>query len=66
MKEQLGPSRPWERPALVTLVRGTPEEAVLGACKHAAHSESFPNSDHHQCAGFLDFPCVLCTILGTS
>jgi hypothetical protein len=30
-----GTTREWERPALVVLVRGKPEETVLAACKGA-------------------------------
>ena len=26
--------KPWTKPELIVLVRNTPEEAVLGVCKH--------------------------------
>ncbi len=33
----------WTKPQLITLVRGTPEEAVLIACKLATPGQSAPN-----------------------
>ncbi len=65
-EDSKAPVRRRERPTLVTLVRSSSEEAVLGGCKHEAHPEGFPHFNHHQCAGFLIAPCILCTILGTS
>jgi hypothetical protein len=58
--------RVWRRPELVVLVRTAPEEAVLGACKQEAHPVGFPHFNHHQCAGFLIAPCILCTLVGSS
>ena len=48
--------RPWTKPELIVLVRTTPEEAVLSACKHEIVFG--PESMHWQCE---DIVCVLCS-----
>ncbi len=37
--------RQWTKPQLIVLARGTPEEAVLAACKEIEHPGSFTPGD---------------------
>ena len=54
----------WEKPKLVVLMRGTPDEAVLTACKstNASGSPMAPISGYHKChvAAETDQNCGAC------
>jgi hypothetical protein len=40
----------WEKPKLLVLVRGKPEESVLDLCKHPEFIKGTgPNSGHQEC-----------------
>ena len=51
--------RAWSRPELIVLVRGKPEEAVLGACK----AESLDTSYGAYQGGCNVTPCNSCASL---
>lgn len=50
----------WEKPQLVVLTRGKPEEAVLGACKVAIPSPG-PGSDNAVFCIYPPNPCSACS-----
>jgi hypothetical protein len=39
----------WEKPKLVVLVRGKPEEAVLAACKNVGYAAGSPSAIKGNC-----------------
>ena len=60
--------KPWKKPELVVLVRGTPEEAVLRACKGAQGTNSGygPDSYLYNDCIHESHPQNLCRELGAS
>ena len=57
----------WTTPRLTVLAHGSPEESVLGVCKHSTHPvHQVPHVEHQRCEGYLEWPCVLCSLLGES
>ncbi len=52
----------WQKPELVVLVRGKPEEAVLTACKGGTFSGS-PQVGNGQCTRTN---CTSCTVIAPS
>jgi hypothetical protein len=60
--------KPWKKPELVVLVRGTPEEAVLRACKGPAGSNSGlgPDSWAYNDCIHEDHPQQLCRAIGVT
>ncbi len=57
-------TRPWEVPRLIVLGRGTPEEAVLTACKTAGVQGLSPNNVYGLC--WTTVECAHCTIWASS
>ncbi len=47
----------WTEPELIVIVRGKPEEAVLGVCKVTA--ESVNPVDYN--SGCIEEPCTVCS-----
>ena len=56
--------RAWSKPELIVLVRGKPEEAVLGACKTTGTGTA-SHSDDFGCAEW-NLGCSACDSWGTS
>ncbi len=56
--EKLEAKKAWVRPELIVLVRGKPEEAVLGTCKSGLTGG--PLDVFNACWANIDFP--ICTI----
>ena len=57
--------KPWQKPKLIVLVRGAPEERVLGACKTTS-SAAMPSSEFEGCAQVVEgAPMALCTDCST-
>jgi len=52
----------WEKPELVVLTRGNPEEAVLSACKSILSGVN-PGSDDNRC---VKMDCELCVAVAAS
>jgi hypothetical protein len=48
--------RAWSKPELIVIVRSGPEEAVLGACKHAAGAATAKGSQN-DCFSPPDITC---------
>jgi hypothetical protein len=53
-------TKPWQKPELVILTRGNPEEAVLTGCKTGASAGSNGPGYTHACC-IRDLPCHLCS-----
>ena len=53
----------WSTPELVVLVRGTPEEAVLDACKDAYQIQTSPTPTHFKCTSE---ECTVCGLITAS
>lgn|GEM_PF-4426000 len=57
----------WSEPRLRVLSRGRSEESVLGTCKHSTWPVHVPpDVRHSNCEGYIEWPCVLCSLLGES
>ena len=41
--------KPWNKPELIILFRGRPEESVLCHCKHKCHIPVAPGAYHDDC-----------------
>ena len=49
----------WEKPQLVVLVKGMPEERVLAACKNAGIGDS-PDNKFDNCVNVVETECTRC------
>jgi hypothetical protein len=56
--------KPWTKPALIALVRGKPEEAVLSGCKGIVQAN--PLVMYSNCIGDNDTQCFDCYTGGIS
>lgn len=57
----------WRKPTVTVLAHGTPEEHVLGTCKHSTWIVHVPPDVRHlNCEGYITLPCVLCSLLASS
>jgi hypothetical protein len=51
----------WEKPQLIILARGTPEESVLTFCKtRTAMSGMYAVNDHNHCSQEASTSCAAC------
>jgi hypothetical protein len=50
----------WEKPKLLGLYRGRPEEAVLSCCKNAIDNVQDSMESHSQCKAEAMHPCACC------
>jgi len=48
-EEEMAMKKNWEKPELVVLFRGKPEEAVLTHCKHKSETPVAPFPYHDDC-----------------
>ncbi|MBU0493047.1 MAG: hypothetical protein KKB13_14470 [Chloroflexi bacterium] len=55
----------WQKPELIVLVRGKPEEAVLATCK-IDWIFAEPGNFYINCRGDLEIPCNPCTDIAVS
>ena len=51
----------WEKPELVVLYRGKPEESVLLHCKHKNNPPAAPANVHDDCNDTLGETCGACS-----
>ena len=56
----------WEKPKLIVLVRGQPEEAILNGCKNDWFQDQFrgPQWSYHDCSSTEN--CPECFAISTS
>ena len=50
----------WEKPKLVVLVKGMPEERVLAHCKYTGIGSS-PNNEFANCVNEVGVECLICS-----
>ena len=55
----------WEKPKLIILLRGRPEEMVLASCKYTKLKNG-PANKNTQCITKSGKNCVVCSTAGTS
>jgi hypothetical protein len=57
--------RQWEKPRLIVLVRGNPQEAILQVCKEPSVGDT-PESTYEGCSLYSGGYCPLCDPLVAS
>lgn len=54
MRDETKVGKTWQKPELLVLTRGKPEEAVLASCKYTSPS-SGPDSENSMCSEICAF-----------